>query len=170
MCLPKGYRVIKRVIDEITLRIHAQVGQTFHDRLQAISQLRRDLCEGGLRCQILGLVRISFDVIQRFGGARLEELPLYIVQLAGMIQLTPFHIGQHLIAIIILQAIKVERLVTANVFVLAFAQRADKVVLLVESIGVAKCFVSLIHFFDGNTLAEERSSIYRLWHIDPSEF
>ena len=75
--------------------------------------------------QIVYFVWIGLDIEKHFDRPSAKELRLLLVELACPVKLTPLSIGQHDIAVVILQAVKVEGLVAANVLVFSLAQRTD---------------------------------------------
>ena len=97
------------------------------------------------------------------------KLHLRGIQLALVGQLAPFGEGEHLVAVIILQRIRVKTLQVADVGVLALPQRAHEVVLFIKPIRVAEHFIARRQVLGIHILAKERAAIGELVRLETGE-
>ncbi len=87
-------------------------------------------------------MRISLQIVERLHRLGFEELTLDLVQFSCIEQRTPFLVGQHLEPVVVHEAIRQVREIVATVAISALAQRANEIVLLVETIGIAERLVA----------------------------
>ena len=114
-------------------------------------------------------MRIGLHIEELLRRAALMKLHLRGIQLALVGQLAPFGEGEHLVAVIILQRIRVKTLQVADVGVLALPQRAYEVVLFIKPIRVAEHFIARRQVLGIHILAKERAAIGELVRLETSE-
>ena len=122
-----------------------------------------------ITCQVLHLVGVAFQIKQALDRARFKKLSLCTAQLSGLIQLPPLTISSHLIAIVVLKTIEIEWLVVSHVTEPTFANRTNKIILLVETIGITKAEVTFVELGQCHILPQKRTPIQPLGHFDSRE-
>ena len=151
------------------LGVEAEVGHGLDPVGEGGAHLFELVGVGGVAGEVVGFVGIAGEVVERFGGAGFEELALNGVELAGVEEVAPLFVGEGFVAVVVFQAVDVERLVAAHVLEVVFAVGADEVVFFVEAVGVAEGFVALVEFGELDAFAEEGFAVDLFGGLDAGE-
>ena len=114
---------------------------------------------GGIVGEIDDLVGVGFAIEEHLDGFGVEHLGGGAAELAGFPHLAPLFVGEHFVAVVVVEAVWDPGLEAAEVLKFSFSEGADEVVFFVHAIGVAEGLVALIHVGDGDAFAEEGLAI-----------
>ena len=104
-------------------------------------------------------MRIGLHIKKLFGRSAPMELHLRLIEFTGISQLAPFGESEHLVAVIILQCIRIKPLKITDVSVLTFAQGTDEIILFIKPIRVAKDLIARGERLGAHVLTEKRPTI-----------
>ena len=100
--ITESHTILQCVLHHETFRIKAEVINLSEFLLHARAEVSKYFCVLGIFGEVTDLVWVSLHIKELLRRSTLMKLYLRSIQLAGFGQFTPFGVGEHLVAVIIL--------------------------------------------------------------------